>query len=79
LWVRAPSSSISSSGARRSTQCVLRATSGITSPWQVYGRGDLTLDEVRAVKREHVDNLSLGRGVRIILMTLPAVFGRREA
>jgi exopolysaccharide biosynthesis polyprenyl glycosylphosphotransferase len=52
---------------------------GITGPWQVYGRSDLTFDEVLAVEREYVENLSLGRDLRIILMTIPAVFGRRGA
>ncbi|MFL5958792.1 MAG: exopolysaccharide biosynthesis polyprenyl glycosylphosphotransferase [Gaiellaceae bacterium] len=57
----------------------LRVKPGITGPWQVYGRSDLTFDEVLAVEREYVENLSFGRDLRIILMTLPAVFGRRGA
>ena len=44
---------------------------GITGPWQVYGRSELTFDEVLAVEREYVENLSLGRDLRIILMTHP--------
>jgi exopolysaccharide biosynthesis polyprenyl glycosylphosphotransferase len=57
----------------------LRVKPGITGPWQVYGRSELTFDEVLAVEREYVENLSLGRDLRIVLMTLPAVFGRRGA
>jgi exopolysaccharide biosynthesis polyprenyl glycosylphosphotransferase len=57
----------------------LRVKPGITGPWQVYGRSELTFDEVLSVEREYVENLSLGRDLRIILMTLPAVFGRRGA
>jgi exopolysaccharide biosynthesis polyprenyl glycosylphosphotransferase len=57
----------------------LRVKPGITGPWQVYGRSELTFDEVLAVEREYVENLSLGRDLRIILMTLPAVLGRRGA
>jgi exopolysaccharide biosynthesis polyprenyl glycosylphosphotransferase len=57
----------------------LRVKPGITGPWQVYGRSELTFEEVLAVEREYVENLSLGRDLRIILMTLPAVFGRRGA
>jgi exopolysaccharide biosynthesis polyprenyl glycosylphosphotransferase len=57
----------------------LRVKPGITGPWQVYGRSELTFDEVLAVEREYVENLSLGRDLRIILMTVPAVFGRRGA
>jgi len=52
---------------------------GITGPMQVYGRGELTFDERLAVEREYVENLSLSRDVRIVLMTLPAVFGKRGA
>jgi exopolysaccharide biosynthesis polyprenyl glycosylphosphotransferase len=57
----------------------LRVKPGITGPWQVYGRSELTFDEVLAVEREYVENLSLGRDLRIILMTIPTVFGRRGA
>jgi exopolysaccharide biosynthesis polyprenyl glycosylphosphotransferase len=57
----------------------LRVKPGITGPWQVYGRSELSFDEVLAVEREYVENLSLGRDLRIILMTIPAVFGRRGA
>jgi exopolysaccharide biosynthesis polyprenyl glycosylphosphotransferase len=57
----------------------LRVKPGITGPWQVFGRSELTFDEVLAVEREYVENLSLARDVRILLMTLPAVFGRRGA
>jgi exopolysaccharide biosynthesis polyprenyl glycosylphosphotransferase len=57
----------------------LQVKPGITGPWQVFGRSDLTFDEVLAVEREYVENLSLARDVRIVLMTLPAVFGKRGA
>ena len=57
----------------------LRVRPGITGPWQVYGRSELTFDEVLAVEREYVENLSIGRDLRIVLMTIPAVFGRRGA
>jgi exopolysaccharide biosynthesis polyprenyl glycosylphosphotransferase len=57
----------------------LRVKPGITGPWQIYGRSELSFDEVLAVEREYVENLSLARDLRIVLMTLPAVFGRRGA
>jgi exopolysaccharide biosynthesis polyprenyl glycosylphosphotransferase len=57
----------------------LQIKPGITGPMQVYGRGALTFDERLAVEREYVENLSLARDLRILLMTLPAVFGRRGA
>jgi exopolysaccharide biosynthesis polyprenyl glycosylphosphotransferase len=52
---------------------------GITGPMQVYGRGELTFEERLAVEREYVENLSLARDMEIVLMTLPAVLGRRGA
>ena len=57
----------------------LQVKPGITGPMQVYGRGELTFDERLAVEREYVENLSLVRDLHIVLMTLPAVFGRRGA
>jgi exopolysaccharide biosynthesis polyprenyl glycosylphosphotransferase len=52
---------------------------GITGPMQVYGRGELTFEERLAVEREYVENLSIQRDLKIVLMTLPAVLGRRGA
>jgi lipopolysaccharide/colanic/teichoic acid biosynthesis glycosyltransferase len=46
---------------------------------QVFGRGDLDFDERLAVEREYVENLSLGRDLRILLMTLPAVLSGKGA
>ena len=57
----------------------LQVKPGITGPMQVYGRGELTFDERLAVEREYVENLSLARDLRIVLMTLPAVLGKRGA
>ena len=57
----------------------LQVKPGMTGPMQVYGRGELTFEERLAVEREYVENLSLARDLRIVLMTLPAVFGRRGA
>ena len=52
---------------------------GITGPMQVYGRGELTFEERLAVEREYVENLSLARDIRIVLMTFPAVLRKRGA
>ena len=43
----------------------------MTGPMQVFGRGDLTFDERLAVEREYIENVSLGRDLRILLLTLP--------
>jgi exopolysaccharide biosynthesis polyprenyl glycosylphosphotransferase len=46
---------------------------GMTGPMQVYGRGELRFDERLAVEREYVENLSLRRDVRILLLTVATV------
>jgi exopolysaccharide biosynthesis polyprenyl glycosylphosphotransferase len=46
---------------------------GLTGPMQIFGRGQLTLDERLAVEREYIENLSLGRDLRILAMTVAAV------
>jgi exopolysaccharide biosynthesis polyprenyl glycosylphosphotransferase len=52
---------------------------GVTGPMQVYGRGSLTLSERVAVEHDYIDNLSIGRDLRIIGMTFAVVLGRRGA
>ncbi len=44
---------------------------GMTGPMQVYGRGDLSFEERLAVELDYVENLSLARDLRILLLTLP--------
>lgn len=57
----------------------LNARPGMTGPMQVFGRGDLAFDERLAVEREYIENMSLGRDVRILLMTLPVVLSGKGA
>jgi len=52
---------------------------GLTGPMQVYGRGDLQWDERLAVEREYVENLSIGRDVRILALTAATVLRGRGA
>lgn len=52
---------------------------GITGPMQVFGRGALTFDERLSVEREYVENLSLGRDMRILARTASAVVRARGA
>ncbi len=40
---------------------------------QVFGRGALTFEERLAVERAYIENLSLGRDLRILGLTLSAV------
>ena len=57
----------------------LEAMPGMTGPMQVYGRGDLTFDERLAIEREYIENVSLGRDLHILLLTVPAVLSGRGA
>ena len=47
---------------------------GITGPMQVHGRGELTFPERLAVELDYVENLSLGRDLRILALTPISVF-----
>jgi exopolysaccharide biosynthesis polyprenyl glycosylphosphotransferase len=52
---------------------------GLTGPMQVYGRGQLTFEERLAVERDYIENLSMARDLRILMLTFSAVFGGRGA
>ena len=52
---------------------------GLTGPMQVYGRGRLKFYERLAVEREYIENLSLGRDLRILALTVGVVLGRKGA
>jgi lipopolysaccharide/colanic/teichoic acid biosynthesis glycosyltransferase len=47
----------------------LRVKPGLTGPMQVHGRGELTFDERLAVELDYVENLSIGRDLRILALT----------
>jgi exopolysaccharide biosynthesis polyprenyl glycosylphosphotransferase len=57
----------------------LRVRPGLTGPMQIYGRGQLVFDERLAVEREYIENLTIGRDLRILILTLPVVIARRGA
>jgi exopolysaccharide biosynthesis polyprenyl glycosylphosphotransferase len=42
---------------------------GLTGPMQIHGRGELTFAERLAVELDYVENLSLGRDIRILALT----------
>jgi exopolysaccharide biosynthesis polyprenyl glycosylphosphotransferase len=52
---------------------------GITGPMQVFGRGQLTLEERLAVEREYIENHSIARDVVLLALTVSVVLGRRGA
>jgi exopolysaccharide biosynthesis polyprenyl glycosylphosphotransferase len=61
-------------------QCLrLLVKPGITGPMQVYGRGELGLAERLTVERDYIENLTLGRDVRILGMTISAVIKGKGA
>jgi lipopolysaccharide/colanic/teichoic acid biosynthesis glycosyltransferase len=45
----------------------------MTGPMQVFGRGELTFAERLAVELDYVENVSLGRDLRILFQTVPAI------
>jgi lipopolysaccharide/colanic/teichoic acid biosynthesis glycosyltransferase len=52
---------------------------GMTGPWQVSGRSDLSQAQRRALDVEYVQNRSVRGDVRILARTIPAVLRRRGA
>jgi lipopolysaccharide/colanic/teichoic acid biosynthesis glycosyltransferase len=42
---------------------------GLTGPMQIHGRGELTFEERLAVELDYVENLSIGRDLRILGLT----------
>jgi exopolysaccharide biosynthesis polyprenyl glycosylphosphotransferase len=52
---------------------------GLTGPMQVYGRGALGFEERLAVERDYIENVSLGRDLRILALTIAPVLRRRGA
>jgi exopolysaccharide biosynthesis polyprenyl glycosylphosphotransferase len=42
---------------------------GLTGPMQVHGRGELTFEERLAVELDYIENLSIGRDLRILALT----------
>ena len=58
----------------------LAARPGITGLWQVRGRSDISnFEEVVALDREYIDAWSFWLDLKILALTLPAVFRRRGA
>ena len=53
-----------------------RARPGITGPWQVSGRNEVSYRERVALDRHYVENWSHCRDLLIILRTIPAVIAR---
>jgi lipopolysaccharide/colanic/teichoic acid biosynthesis glycosyltransferase len=52
---------------------------GITGPWQVNGRSDVTVHEMARMDYAYVAGWSLARDVEILAATVPAVLAARGA
>ena len=52
---------------------------GITGPWQANGASMLPFSAMIELDYEYVTSLSLRRDLRLILRTIPALFGRRSS
>lgn len=52
---------------------------GLTGPMQVFGRGDLSMEERLAVEVDYLENLSVMRDFRILAHTLPVIVRGRGA
>lgn len=51
----------------------LQVKPGMTGPMQVFGRGELSFSERLAVELDYVENMSLGRDLRILCQTAPTI------
>jgi lipopolysaccharide/colanic/teichoic acid biosynthesis glycosyltransferase len=52
---------------------------GITGAWQVSGRAEVGFDDCARLDLGYIDGWTLGRDLRILARTVPAVLGRRGA
>ncbi len=52
---------------------------GMTGPMQVDGRGDLPLNKRLELELDYIDDYSVWRDVRIIVLTIPAIISGRGA
>lgn len=58
---------------------LLTVRPGITGPWQVRGRSDITYDERIRLSMDYIRNYSIWRDLEIVLRTIPMVLARRGA
>ena len=64
---------------REDSQMLLLLQPGITGLWQVSGRSNLAYPERTDLELEYVEQWTLGRDLRILAATVPAVLQRRGA
>ena len=61
------------------TERFLSVKPGLTGYWQVNGRSDIAYHERKSLELYYVDNASLGLDIKILFMTVPAVFKKLGA
>lgn len=52
----------------------LRVKPGLTCYWQVMGRNDIDFDEWMALDNKYINEMNLWLDIKLILLTIPAVF-----
>lgn len=57
----------------------LEGKPGLTGPWQVYGRGTVTFDEMIEMDIAYLDNRSIWYDLKLIALTAPAALRGRGA
>jgi exopolysaccharide biosynthesis polyprenyl glycosylphosphotransferase len=57
----------------------LRILPGITGLWQISGRASLSYEEMIELDIYYIENWSAGLDLKILLMTLPAIFSKKGA
>lgn len=58
---------------------ILQFRPGITGPWQVSGRNDISYDNRIKLDQKYVENQSLLLDIKLIAKTIPAIFNSKGA
>lgn len=58
---------------------ILRFRPGITGPWQVSGRSDISYDNRIKLDQKYIENQSFFLDIKLIAKTIPAIFNSKGA
>ena len=53
---------------------IIKATPGLTGPWQIAGRSNVTFNDRLRIDNDYIDKLSLKNDIIIVLKTIGKVF-----
>ena len=53
---------------------IIKATPGLTGPWQIAGRSNVTFNNRLRIDNDYIDKLSLKNDIIIVLKTIGKVF-----